>query len=137
MSEAHRKGVALITGASGFIGSRLRQALLADGHDVVALTRADSPPPKQGRGAPVDYEQPETLERVLRQERPEVIYHLAGTLTSNIQVALAWAAGGLWEQAGLAANRQEALKMFLPPCCATWRRSRRSGRPTCSALTGR
>ena len=78
MSEAHRKGVALITGASGFIGSRLRDALLADGHDVVVLTRPDSPAPKAGRGAPVDYADTESLTRVLRAERPEVIYHLAG-----------------------------------------------------------
>lgn len=78
MAQPHRKGVALITGASGFIGSRLRDALLADGHDVVALTRPDSPAPRQGRGAPVDYAKPESLERVLEAERPEVIYHVAG-----------------------------------------------------------
>ena len=78
MAQSHRKGVALITGASGFIGSRLRDALLADGHDVVALTRPDSPAPKKGRGAPVDYAKPESLERVLEVERPEVVYHVAG-----------------------------------------------------------
>ena len=48
------------------------------------------------------------------EQRQKAIYHLAGTLTSNFQVALAWAAGGLWEQAGLTASRQEALEMFLP-----------------------
>jgi nucleoside-diphosphate-sugar epimerase len=78
MAQPHRKGVALITGASGFIGGRLRDALLADGHDVVALTRPNSPAPKQGRGVPVDYAKPESLERVLEAERPEVIYHVAG-----------------------------------------------------------
>ena len=72
------KGVALVTGASGFIGSRLRDALLDDGYDVVALTRPDSKAPKQGRAAAVAYDQPETLERVLADERPELIFHVAG-----------------------------------------------------------
>jgi nucleoside-diphosphate-sugar epimerase len=78
MAQSHRKGVALITGASGFIGGRLRDALLADGHDVVALTRPNSPAPKQGRAAPVDYAKPESLERIFEAERPEVVYHVAG-----------------------------------------------------------
>jgi nucleoside-diphosphate-sugar epimerase len=78
MSEPYRPGVVLITGASGFIGSRLRDALLDDGHDVVALTRAGSPEPRRGRGVPVDYAEPESLERVLQQERPELVFHVAG-----------------------------------------------------------
>ena len=78
MSESHRPGVVLITGASGFIGSRLRDALLDDGHDVVALTRAGSPAPRRGRAAAVDYSDRESLERVLREERPEVVFHVAG-----------------------------------------------------------
>jgi nucleoside-diphosphate-sugar epimerase len=78
MSDAPRQGVALITGASGFIGSHLRERLIADGYDVVALTRAGSPEPKQGRAAPVDYEKPETLQQVLEKERPELLFHVAG-----------------------------------------------------------
>jgi nucleoside-diphosphate-sugar epimerase len=78
MSEPYRAGVALVTGASGFIGGRLRDALLADGYDVVALTRKGSPDPKKGRGAPVDYADAESLERVLEKERPEYVFHVAG-----------------------------------------------------------
>jgi nucleoside-diphosphate-sugar epimerase len=78
MSEASRPGVALITGASGFIGSHLRDALLAQGHDVVALTRPGSPEPKRGRAAAVEYDKPETLERVIEKERPELVFHVAG-----------------------------------------------------------
>lgn len=78
MSEIHRAGVALITGASGFVGGRLRDALLDDGYDVVALTRPGSPEPKRGRAAPVDYADPESLERVIAKERPEFVFHVAG-----------------------------------------------------------
>jgi nucleoside-diphosphate-sugar epimerase len=78
MSESYRPGVVLITGASGFIGGRLRDALLDDGHDVVALTRPGSPEPKRGRAAPVDYADPQSLERVLVKERPEFVFHVAG-----------------------------------------------------------
>jgi nucleoside-diphosphate-sugar epimerase len=77
MSE-HRKGVALVTGASGFVGGRLRDALLDDGYDVVALTRPGSPEPRRGRAAAVEYDKPETLERVLSDERPEYVFHVAG-----------------------------------------------------------
>jgi nucleoside-diphosphate-sugar epimerase len=78
MTDAPRAGVALITGASGFIGSHLRESLLRDGYDVVALTRAGSPAPERGRAAAVDYAKPETLARVIEQERPELVFHVAG-----------------------------------------------------------
>ena len=78
MAEPFRAGVALITGASGFIGGRLRDALLADGHDVVALTRKGSPEPKQGRGAPVDYAELDSLTQVIAKEKPEYVFHVAG-----------------------------------------------------------
>ncbi len=78
MSEPFAAGVALITGASGFIGGRLRDSLLDDGYDVVALTRAGSPEPRRGRAAAVDYAQPESLAAVLERERPELVFHVAG-----------------------------------------------------------
>jgi nucleoside-diphosphate-sugar epimerase len=78
MSEPNRPGVALVTGASGFIGGHLRDSLLDSGYDVVALTRPGSPRPTRGRAAAVDYAQPESLERVLTAERPELVFHVAG-----------------------------------------------------------
>lgn len=78
MSDNPRAGVAMITGASGFIGGRLRDSLLDDGYDVVVLTREGSPEPTRGRGRPVDYSAPETLERALEEERPELLFHVAG-----------------------------------------------------------
>src|SRR5262245_47563278 len=79
MNEPHRPGVTMITGASGFIGSRLRDSLIDEGYDVVALTRAGSPEPKRGRAAAVDYSDVASLERVLERERPQLLFHVAGS----------------------------------------------------------
>jgi len=70
--------VALITGASGFIGRWVRDALLDGGWDVVALRRPASPPASVGRSAEADYGAPETVRAVLEAERPAVIVHVAG-----------------------------------------------------------
>jgi len=77
-AEPHRSKVAVLTGASGFVGSNLREALLEDGWDVVALVRQGSPPAKRGRSAPVDYADPASLEDLLARERPELVFHVAG-----------------------------------------------------------
>ncbi|MDH5674783.1 MAG: NAD-dependent epimerase/dehydratase family protein [Myxococcales bacterium] len=78
MGEGTSQTTVLITGASGFVGGYLRNALLDDGLDVVSLTRAGSPAPIRGRARAVDYADPESLERVVAEERPDVIYHVAG-----------------------------------------------------------
>lgn len=72
------EGKAVITGASGFVGGRLRTALLAEGVDVVALTRAGSPPVKEGRAAEVDYGDVATLRAVFEREKPDYVFHVAG-----------------------------------------------------------
>src|SRR6185437_12875761 len=72
------EGTVLITGASGFIGGRLRDALLDAGADVVALRRAGSPEPRRGRSAVVDYSDKDALRRLVEKERPEFVYHVAG-----------------------------------------------------------
>lgn len=78
MTDAFRPRVALITGASGFVGGRLRDSLLADGWDVVALVRPGSPPAKRGRSAPVEYGNVDSLTDVVGKEKPELIFHVAG-----------------------------------------------------------
>jgi nucleoside-diphosphate-sugar epimerase len=78
MSKSAHNRVAVITGASGFIGSRLRDKLLDDGWDVLALTRKGSPAPARGRGAPVDYGDVASLEEVFARARPELVFHVAG-----------------------------------------------------------
>ncbi|APR83524.1 UDP-glucose 4-epimerase [Minicystis rosea] len=68
----------LITGASGFIGSRLRDALLDAGADVVALRRPGSPEAKRGRSAVVEYDDRDALRRLVEKEKPAFVYHVAG-----------------------------------------------------------
>lgn len=64
----------------------------------------------------------------------KALYHLAGTLTSNFTVVLAWAAAGLWEKAGLVESRQEALNRLLPLIKGTAANLETRGLPR--ALTG-
>jgi nucleoside-diphosphate-sugar epimerase len=71
-------GRVVITGASGFIGGRLRDALLAGGADVISLVRPESGPAKKGRSAPVDYQDLASLRGVLERERPDYVFHVAG-----------------------------------------------------------
>jgi nucleoside-diphosphate-sugar epimerase len=78
MAQRTIQGTALITGASGFIGGHLRDALLDAGADVVALRRAGSPEPKRGRSAVVDYDDRDALRRLVEKERPALVLHVAG-----------------------------------------------------------
>ncbi len=72
------RGIAMITGASGFIGGRLRERLLRQGGDVVALRRPRSPEPTEGRSAVVDYADLGALTELMAQERPSYVFHVAG-----------------------------------------------------------
>ena len=73
------EGKALITGASGFIGGNLRQRLLDDGVDVLAIRRPGSPPAKQGRSVVAKYDDKAALQRVIADEAPDYIFHVAGS----------------------------------------------------------
>src|ERR1700761_2244623 len=78
MGERAFQGTVLITGASGFIGGRLRDAFLEAGADVVALRREGAPPPRGGRSAVVDYADTDGLRRLVEKERPALVLHVAG-----------------------------------------------------------
>lgn len=80
------EGKVLLTGASGFIGSRLRDRLLADGADVVAIRRAASPAPKRGRSVAVEYDDVDGLARVMADEKPDYVLHVAG-VTKGVNYA--------------------------------------------------
>lgn len=71
-------GKALITGASGFIGGRLRDALLERGVDVVAIRREGSPPSKKGRSVECGYEDVDGLTKLVADEKPNYVLHVAG-----------------------------------------------------------
>jgi nucleoside-diphosphate-sugar epimerase len=73
-------GKAIVTGASGFVGSYLRDALLDAGVDVIALRRPGSPPAERGRSAEIEYSDMESLARVFDSERPDYVFHVAGVM---------------------------------------------------------
>lgn len=60
---------ALVTGASGFVGSHAVEALRAAGHDVVGVGRADG-----------DLAEAGVAERLVSVHAPEVVVHLAGAV---------------------------------------------------------
>lgn len=77
-TKTQLSGKALITGASGFIGGQLRDTLINQGTDVVSVRRPGSPPSRAGRSVEVDYADIDSLSDVLRQEKPDYIFHVAG-----------------------------------------------------------
>ena len=82
----------LVTGASGFIGSFVAEALLAQGAEVHALLRPGSSLRwlERVRGAVrvqrADLADPEGLRRVARAARPEVVFHLAAAGVTDVGV---------------------------------------------------
>jgi uncharacterized protein (TIGR01777 family) len=75
----------LLTGATGFIGSRLAQALSAAGHDVIALTRD----PAKARALTPPFRLITSLDQLPAGTRIDAIVNLAGEPV----------AGGLWTRA--------------------------------------
>src|SRR3954454_5573770 len=72
------RGKVIVTGASGFIGGRLRDALLASGSEVVSLVRPSSPQSKSGRAVAIDYRDVAGLSAMFAHERPDYVFHVAG-----------------------------------------------------------
>ncbi len=77
----------LLTGASGFLGGRLRDALLEAGAEVVAIRRAQSPEPKSKakakatgtlRSIVAEYDDTDALAAHIAAEKPDFIFHVAG-----------------------------------------------------------
>ena len=72
-------GPALVTGASGFIGSHLLRRLVRDGRPVVGLDVA--PPrrslPEGASAVSADIRDEAAVRRMLLEARPRVVYHLA------------------------------------------------------------
>jgi GDP-4-dehydro-6-deoxy-D-mannose reductase len=71
----------LVTGAAGFAGSHLVDALVADDVAVVGWHRPGGPPGSQSsvRWVPVDILDRDAVVRALRAAKPAVVFHCAGT----------------------------------------------------------
>jgi UDP-glucuronate 4-epimerase len=71
----------VVTGAAGFIGSHLTEALLADGHDVVAVdcfTDYYDPAKKEENAAGFDVSRLDLAEHELALDGFDGVFHLAG-----------------------------------------------------------
>ncbi|MCA9974786.1 MAG: GDP-mannose 4,6-dehydratase, partial [Anaerolineales bacterium] len=80
-----------ITGATGFAGSHLVDALLADGAEVFALVHGDSshqalPEHERVHQIVGNLLEPESLQTAVSTAQPDVVYHLAG----KAYPALSW-----------------------------------------------
>jgi UDP-glucose 4-epimerase len=79
----------LVTGATGFIGSHLVQALVDSGANVHAFTRGSSSLHRLGRCASSitihrgDVTDRVTVEECIRAANPEVVFHLAADLSAR------------------------------------------------------
>jgi nucleoside-diphosphate-sugar epimerase len=83
------EGKALVTGASGFVGSHVRDALVERGLDVISLRRPGSPATRVGRSHEATYEDLDALTALMASERPDFVFHVAGVTKGRTYVDFA------------------------------------------------
>jgi UDP-glucose 4-epimerase len=90
MLNAFRDCRVLVTGATGFVGSHLCEALSDVGADVYALSRsADSYPfPKAVHAQSTDLRSRSSTMRSIKKIKPDVVYHLAGLVNTQQKMNL-------------------------------------------------
>lgn len=107
---------ALVTGGAGFLGTKLTQALLADGHEVRLLVR-DPKASARFQDVPVtvsvgDLANPKSLEQAC--EGMDWVFHTAGLISYNPKKAdLMYRTNVLGTQAIAQAARQQGVKKFV------------------------
>jgi nucleoside-diphosphate-sugar epimerase len=105
----------LMTGAGGQIGSDLITALVAQGHTIVATDLKPRPSTAAVTWRGLDVVDPVAVDRVIGEEAPEVVYHLAAILsaTGEKNPALAYAVNqtGTWNV--LEACRTRGVRQLL------------------------
>ena len=81
--------IALITGATGFVGSHLAQRLVHEGWDVHIITRANSVSPENlsdvGLSVRAHDGSTESLIDLVKEVRPTVVFHLASLFLAQHQ----------------------------------------------------
>lgn len=79
-----------VTGAAGFVGTNLIDALVAEGHDVVAIDRVRNPRVTSDRvsWAESDVMNRDSMRRAL--EGVDQVFHLVAMITLRMQDPLAW-----------------------------------------------
>jgi nucleoside-diphosphate-sugar epimerase len=76
----------LVTGATGFIGKRLAQRLVSEGHDVIcAGRRLYSLGKLLSKAKPIylDIQDFESIKNILRKEKPEIVFHCAALVVNT------------------------------------------------------
>ncbi len=78
--------IAVVTGASGFIGRNLVQRLLSRGAEVRCLVRAEGGTAPLGTSAfPVRYDSQDSLDRCRAFDEADVVFHLGGATRATSQ----------------------------------------------------
>jgi UDP-glucose 4-epimerase len=87
---AMRGRCVLVTGSQGFIGGHLVRRLVELDADVHAVSRRAEPTAKTATAWPVDLRDEGAVRRLVRELRPEIVFHLAGAVsgTRNLDFVL-------------------------------------------------
>jgi nucleoside-diphosphate-sugar epimerase len=90
LSDVIRGCRVLVTGAGGFVGLHLVEALVGLGAQVHALSRSIEKRglPKNVHMHPVDIQKLTTLRRSIKEIKPDVVYHLAGLVNTRQYLSL-------------------------------------------------
>jgi UDP-glucose 4-epimerase len=79
----------VVTGAAGFIGSALRRLLIADGFVVHAISRSPRAASHEAETWwQLDVREPGSLDALVREVEPTVVFHLAGETSAARDLAL-------------------------------------------------
>jgi UDP-glucose 4-epimerase len=81
--------VALVTGATGFIGSHLCERLLANGNEVHAVSRRNQSGARKGvRWWQADLAEMADVRKLLNGSKPDLIFHLASQVSGSRDLSM-------------------------------------------------